>query len=201
MKKFDSIMLKIFLYGLPAFVLFSIFAYCYREGIVERGAGYTGYLNSLAGLIITVWMIPCLYLGLRLMFSASLRDQVIARITFIRERDERESFLTGRATRTTFLTSLAILIFFLFLSCLQVSVYRVPPDQAPEQATDGKTGRVSLGIGFSVLKPSGHDQIKDSQRQYLFDYRGLPISTEAFILMLIAWQIGFYNYSMRRLVR
>jgi hypothetical protein len=45
---------------------------------------------------------------------------------------------------TAFLTSLAFLILLFCLSCFQVSIYRLPP----EKAVDGKTGIVSLGLGF-----------------------------------------------------
>ncbi|HPQ44914.1 MAG TPA: hypothetical protein PKZ42_11890 [Syntrophales bacterium] len=198
MKKFDSTLLKIFLYGLPLFVVLAVFAYCYSEGIVDRDADYARLLNNFAGLIITVWMTLALYLSVRLMVSGQLRDQVIAKITFMRERDEREALLTGKATKATFLTSLAILIFLFSLSCFQVSVYRVPPDKA----VDGKTGMVSLGMGFSLLESDKQKQRTENiQKEYIFDYRGLPISSETIILLLIIWHIGFYNYSMRKLLK
>lgn len=198
MKKLDSMLLKVFLYGLPLVVVLALFAYCYSEGIVDRGAGFFRILNNLAGLIITAWMLLTLDLSVRLMVSGPLRDQVIARITFMRERDEREALLTGKATKAVFLTSLAILIFLFCLSCFHVSVYRVPPDKA----VDGKTGFVSLGLGFSLLESDKQEQRTDAiQKEYIFDYRGLPVSSETVILMLIIWQIVSYNYSMRRLMK
>ncbi len=198
MKKLDSTLLKVFLYGLPLFVLFALFAYGYSEGIVDREVGGMRFLNNFAGLVITAWMTLTLYLCVRLMVSGPLRDQVIARITFLRERDERESLLTGKATKAAFLTSLAILMFLFCLSCFQVSVYRVPPDKA----VNGKTGRISLGIGFSLLESDKQERRADATRkEYLFDYRGLPISSETVILLLILWQIASYNYSMRRLMK
>lgn len=198
MKKFDSTLLKVFLYGLPLVVVFAVFAYCYSEGVVDRSAGYIRFLNNFAGFIITAWMTLTLYLSVRLMVSGPLRDQVITRITFMKERDERESLLTGKATKAAFLTSLAILIFLFCLSCFQVSVYRVPPDKA----VDGKTGFVSLGLGFSLLESDKQERRTDAvQKEYLFDYRGLPVSSETIILLLIIWQIVSYNYSMRRLMK
>jgi hypothetical protein len=198
MKKLDSTLLKVFLYGLPLFVVVAVFAYCYSEGIVDRGVGSMRFLNNFAGFVITAWMTLTLYLSVRLMVSGPLRDQVIARITFMRERDERESLLTGKATKAVFLTSLAILIFLFCLSCFQISVYRVPPDKA----VDGKRGFVSLGLGFSLLESDKQVQRTDAiQKEYIFDYRGLPVSSETIILLLIVWQIVSYNYSMRRLMK
>jgi hypothetical protein len=133
-----------------------------------------------------------------LMVSGPFRDQVLAKLTFIRERDEREAILTGKATRTTFLTSLAILIFLFCLSCFQVSIYRVPP----ERAIDGKTGMVSLGLGFSLLEHPKQEMAKDIlERKDIFSYTGLPVSSTAVILLLILWQVISYNYCMRRLIK
>jgi hypothetical protein len=198
MKRFDSLLLKIFLYGLPAVVVLAAFSYFYSTGIVSHAYVYFRLLNLLAGLVIAGWMTLCLYLSVRLMVSGPFRDRVMAKLTFIRERDEREAILTGKATRTTFLTSLAILIFLFCLSCFQVSIYRVPK----ERAIDGKTGFVSLGLGFSLLEHSKQDRANDKiEKKDMFSYTGLPVSSTAVILLLIIWQILCYNYSMRRLTK
>lgn len=198
MKRFDTVVLKVFLYGLPVGVLLAVFGYCYSQGLLDRNNSFVGLVNALSGLFIAAWMVISLYLCFRLMVSEALRDQVISRITFMRERDEREAILTGRATRTTFLITLAMLIFLFFLSCIQVSVYRVPP----AQAVDGKTGMINLGIGFYLLEQDGKIRSSDVlQRDNLFVYKGLPISSEALLLLLIALQIGSYNDSMRRLMK
>jgi len=197
-KRLDSMLLKVFLYGLPAIIVFAAFSYSYSLGIVNHANIYLKLLNSFAGLIFALWMTLSLYLSVRLMISWPFRDQVIARLTFIRERDEREAILTGKAARTTFLTSLAILIFLFCLSCFQVSIYRLPP----ERAVDGKTGIVSLGLGFNLLEHSKQDRPKEIiEKKDIFSYTGLPVSNTTVILMLIVWQIISYNYSMRRLTK
>ena len=197
MKKLDAIFLKVFLYGLPAVIVFAVFSY-YNQGTLHHNAGYLKYLNGLTGLVFAFWMTLSIYLSVRLMISSSFREKVLAKLTFIRERDEREVILTGRATKATFLTSLAILIFLFFLSCFQVSVYRLPPDKA----VDGKTGIVSLGFGFKLLeKPQQTASVDAMQKKDIFSYTGLPISNTSVILLLILWQIISYNYSMRRLMK
>jgi hypothetical protein len=198
MKRFDSMLLKVFLYGLSVVAVLAIFSYFYSAGVVNHDTGYARFLNSFAGLVFAMWMTLSIYLSVRLMVSEPFRDQVITKITFIRERDEREVILTGKATKTTFLTSLAILIFLFCLSCFQVSIYRVPL----EKAIDGKTGIVSLGLGFNLLEQGKQDRPEDIiQKKNIFSYRGLPISSAAIILLLIIWQIISYNYSMRRLMK
>jgi hypothetical protein len=123
---------------------------------------------------------------------------MLARLTFMRERDEREALLTGRATRTTLMTSLAILIFLFCLSCFQVSFFKLPPETAP----DGKTRGFSLGLKFCLLKDFEARRGDTALRQYdVFSYDGLPVSSSAIILLLIVWQIVSYNCMMRRLTK
>ena len=198
MKRSDSMLLKVFLCGLPVVAVLAVFSYLYSLGVVNHDTGYARFLNGFAGLVFAMWMILSIYLSVRLMVSGPFRDQVITKITFIRERDEREALLTGKATKTTFLTSLAFLILLFCLSCFQVSIYRVPV----EKAIDGKTGIVSLGFGFSLLEHGKQDRPEDTiQRKDIFSYRGLPVSSTTIILILIFWQIISYNYSMRRLMK
>lgn len=198
MKRLDSTLLKVFLYGLPLVYVLAFFSHFYSAGVVNHDVGYARFLNSLSGLVIAMWMTLAIYLSVRLMVSEPFRDQVIARITFIRERDEREALLTGKATKATFLTSLAILIFLFCLSCFQVSFYRVPR----ENAIDGKTGFISLGLIFKLLENGKQEQPEDAiQKEDIFSYTGLPVSNSTIILALIIWQIISYNYSMRRLMK
>jgi hypothetical protein len=198
MKKLDLMLLKIFLCGLPFVAVLAIFSYFYSIEIIKHGNGYMKFLNGFTGLVFAVWMALSILLSLRLIISGPFRNQVIARITFIRERDEREAMMTGKATKTAFLTSLAFLILLFCLSCFQVSFYRVPL----ENAIDGKTGIVTLGLGFNLLEHNKQDQPKDLiQRKYIFSYRGLPISSSTIILIMILWQVISYNYSIRRLMK
>ncbi|MCB2186040.1 MAG: hypothetical protein KQJ78_06455 [Deltaproteobacteria bacterium] len=198
MKRLDPILLKLFLYGIPLVAGFALFSHWYNTGGLTTGSAVAGFLNGLAGLVVATWMTLAIYLSFRLLVSGPFRDQVLARITFIRERDEREAILTGKATKKVFLTSLAFLILLFCLSSFQVSVYRVPL----EHAVDGKTGVISLGLGFSFLEQVQQDHPAAlTKEKDIFTYQGLPLSSAAIVLLLIAWQIVSYNFTMRRLMR
>jgi hypothetical protein len=198
MKRRDAILLKAFLYGVPLVIITAVFCYFYSLGTWGRGAGQLKLLNTLAGLILGLWMLLTICLCVRLLVSGSFRNKVLAKLTFIREGDEREVMLTGKATKATFLTSLAILIFLFCLSCFQVSIYQVPP----ERAVDGKTRMLSLGFGCHLLESSKPTPPHETlQKTDIFTYAGLPVSSTGVILLLIIWQIISYNYSMRRLIK
>lgn len=197
MKKFDSVLLKVFLSGIPAAAGLGLFAYLFSSGGIEHGGIYE-CLNGLAGLVIAVWMILTVFLGVRLVVSGQFRDAVLSRMTFMRERDERESMLAGKAVKTAFLTTLSLMVLLFFLSCIQVSIYRVPP----EQAVGGKTGFVTLGLGFDIIEQGDRAGNENAvRRENIFSCHGLPISNTAVILALIIWQVVSYNLSIRRLMK
>jgi len=198
MKKMDSILLKIFLYGLPLIVLLAIFSYSYNAETSVSAANYVTMIYNFAGIMFATWMLLSIYLGIRLIFSETFREKVLTKLTFIKERDEREVMLTGKAAKKTMLTTLAILILLFCLSCFQVSVYSIPP----EQAIDGKTKVISLDIKFNILASSPNNSSQEIlPKQIILDYSGLPVSCSAVILGLIMWQIIAYNYSMRHLMK
>lgn len=105
------IILRTFLYGLPVLAGIAVFNHFY--GVRA--------LYNMSGFLFAIWMVLSVYLGIRLVVSGDFRDRVLVRLTFIRERDEREVLLTGKATKTALMTSMAVLILLFCLSCFQVS--------------------------------------------------------------------------------
>lgn len=198
MNRLDSILLKVFLYGLPIVLGYAIFAYSYDLETSAQVGGYIQALYDFGGFVFGAWMALSIYLSVRLMASEVFREKVLTKLTFIKERDEREVLLTGKAAKATMLTTIAILIFLFCLSCFQVSIYRV----SAEQAVDGKTGIVSLGLGLGLLEKSKQEKAEEAvQKENIVSYTGLPITSSTVILGLLIWQIISYNYSMRRLMK
>lgn len=196
MKMCDSVLSRVFLYGLPLVMVLGVLCQFYGGGAMSQDAHPLTH-NPVIGLVFAIWMLLSIYLSIRLIASGAFRELALTKLTFMRERDERESMITGKATRITFLTTLAVLVFVFCLSCFQVSVYRVPR----ERAVNGKTGIVTLGVRFDLADHSASSKESDPDVKHLFFYQGLPVSTPAIILFLILWQIVSYNYWVRRLVR
>ena len=196
MKKIDQIVLRVFLYGLPIVIIMAIISSFYdHNSIVSKPYFFQLYYN-FSGLVFGVWMFFSLYLSARLIVSKSFREETLCRLAFFKERDERETFLTGNATRMSYLTSLSILICFLCLSVFQIYVYQEPP----EKAVNSKRGIISLGVSLSLVegdKTMNKHKPSDVDKNY-FSYSGLPVSKTAIILFLIIWQIISYNYWIRR---
>ncbi len=192
MKRSDFILSRTFLYGLPAVICLAVYSAIYEKASLQAAGNVTAnFLHELTGLVLGTWMLLTVYLAVRLLISETFRDEILARITFMKERDEREALLTGKATKTTFLMTLALLFLLLCLSCFQVSLYHLPP----EKAVNGKTGVLTLGTSFKLAQPPV--PMKGVQQEY-FSYTALPVSTTGIILILILWHIFWYNFSMRR---
>lgn len=195
MKRLDNYILTAFLYGLPVAALSAVIARLCDPGANRGTGGLAALMYDLSGAVIGAMMLLAFYLCVRLMVSKAFRETVLARMTLIRERDEREVMLTGKAAKATMLTSLAILIFLFCLSCFQVSVANLPL----EQAVGGHTKLVSFGVGFSLLD-GAHRPAEEAGRQVIA-YTGLPVSSSTVILGMIVWQIAAYNYSMRKMMK
>lgn len=191
MKSIDQSILRVFLFGLPVVIVFALFLTTFDRSQLQ-GEGIIGALNSLGGFVIGSWMTLSLYFSLRLLFSPEFRADVLPKLTFFRERDERELLIAAKATRNTFLATLALLLFMFCLSAFQVAVYRVPA----EQAVAGKTGMLSLGVNVNLTNKNSN--IPTGVTDY-FRYDGLPISNSAIVLFLIVWLLVSYNYFVRQL--
>lgn len=184
MKKWDLVLLKGFLYGLPLVVGYAVFAYSVEWQTVGQDR-WIRTVYDAGGLMLALWMLISVLISVRLVLSTQFREMVLAKLTFIKERDEREAYMTGRAAKDTMLTSMALLIFLFCLSCFQVSLHNLPP----EQAIDGKTRAVSLGVKFELFDPATTKNTNESL---------LPFSSSSLLLGLLVLQVASYNYSMKR---
>ncbi len=193
MKKFDMLVLKFFLYGLPLVVIAVIGDHVFQ---LEQYAAVSYFAQLLYGFIVVLFMLLATSLSIWLLVSESFRQSVLTKLTLIKESDEREVILTGQAAKNTMLTSLAILICLFCFSCFQFSILSMPS----EQAVDGKTNVLKIGFKYQLLEPS-YNQNGDVSGKRIAEFSGLPISSSTIILGIIIWQISSYNFSMKKLMK
>ncbi|HWQ62042.1 MAG TPA: hypothetical protein VN521_07000 [Negativicutes bacterium] len=175
MNRFDTVILKVFLGGIPVVVGLCVLAAANGWGTSPAASSGEQAANSIVGLLCGTWLVISLYLLARLLISGAFREKVLSRLTFIRERDEREAILTGKAAKTTMLTTLAILLVLFFLSCFRISAYNLPP----EEAIGGKTKALTIGIGFSLLEnPPQAAGGEAAPENTIVSYSGLPVSVQ-----------------------
>jgi hypothetical protein len=120
------------------------------------------------------------------------REKTLKRLANLKERDEREEYITGKALRGAYLATLSLLIFLLFMSIFNLNIYKTPESKA----VDGKTGVLSIGLGFKLL-----DEPKvttNSENKMIFETKDIPLSKTAILLILLFWQVASFNLYARR---
>lgn len=143
-----------------------------------------------------VWFVLLVYLIFSLVFWGKFRETILTSLTFSKERDERESFISGRASKATFYSTLSILILLFFLSGLHLHIYRKPK----EEAIDGKRGTITIGYSFSFVNAAKKDLevFDNSKNEKILVIDGIPFTQEALILFLILYHIASYHIFTRK---
>jgi predicted neutral ceramidase superfamily lipid hydrolase len=129
-------------------------------------------------------MISLFYFILALLFNAPFRRVFVSRLAGIRERDEREEYVTGRALRTAFLLMIAFEIIIIILTMLQIDVNPLP---------DGHH-QLIMGIGlvtgthFDILQRSAHAAYSSV----------LPANYCGLVIILLAIQLVLFRIFSRK---
>ena len=120
------------------------------------------------------------------------REKTLKRLANLKDRDEREHYITGKASRAAYLATLSLTILLLFFSIFSLEIYRKPE----AEAFGGKRGTVSISLHLNLLDNS-HDPLTH-QGEVLFESRDFPLSKSAIILLLLGWQLLTFNLAARR---
>lgn len=148
---------------------------------------------ELLGWNLMIWFAVLILFLFLLVLLPSVREKTLRRLANLKERDEREEYITGKASRSAYVATLSLMIFFLFFSMFSFNIYR-----SPEQAAlTGKRHTAAIQVGFSLLdnKPA----INDSQYgEPLFKSKNFSLSTTAILLILISWQLLAFNLAARK---
>src|SRR5688572_13049051 len=128
-------------FALPFVLLTMLWSHFQSEPtILQSGSGFTRVMWEIFSWNLMLWFVLLFVFLLSLIFYPAARESTLKRLANIKERDERESLITGRAARKTYLSTLSLLIFLFFISTLNVDIKRVPE----AQAVNGKTGVVNI---------------------------------------------------------
>jgi len=181
------------LFGLPlVLICMGWGTYQTEREILTQSSFLVRALWELLSWNLIVWFLVLILFLILLVVSVKMREKTLTRLANLKERDEREEFITGKASRAAYISTLSLLIFLLFLSIFSVSIYRVPESQA----INGKRGTVSIGLKFNLLDQRGPEV--GPAGEVLFASSDLPLSKSAILLTLIIWQVGVFSLTARR---
>jgi hypothetical protein len=160
------------------------------EGI--KGNALLTFLWQALGINIMAWFSVLILFLLVLLIAPSVREKTLRRLANLQERDEREEYITGKASRASYIASLSMLLFFLFVSLFSLRITTI----SPEQSINGHRHQVSLRVGYSLLN---RDKIeKKTDENIMFDSENISLSSSSILLILLSWQLLTFNYTARK---
>jgi|GEM_PF-492963 len=196
MNRLNRIIPKYLVLAFPAvLIMFAWGFFQNQQGVLSLNNRLVYAAWTALAFHLMLWLAVFIYFIFLLLLSPSLRDQFLAKLIGIKERDERESQIIGRAGRFSFLFTLALLVFFLFFSTINISVTRLPA----EKAVDGKRHSLSIGMSFLVFDKNACTKNQYSYRDtYTYSTQTFLPSKQIMLLVLIVWHLGTFYYLSRK---
>lgn len=195
MNKFDKYLVTYVKYTSLVFILFMIWAseeFKDLAGLQEANA--SGGWWNVFGAFFIVWVLGIFYIVIKMLFSKSLRNIIMSKMAGIKERDERESLVAGSAAKFSFLSTFAILLFFLLFSTLSFTFAKGPKN------TEGKSGYFSIGLELKLYDSKAVTYEKVAEKN-VYKYNTIPLTTPLILLLIMFWQLGSYHLVARRELR
>lgn len=160
--------------------------------IAESDSGLTTFIWDVLSWNVVMWFGALVILLATILFSSSIRKEIISRIADIKDRDERDVQITANAAKNSFIASLAFMIVLLFLSVFSLSMSPIPP----AQQYDGKTKQVHISMNFRLFDENpGKSDLSNTGG---FNSRDFSPSASACLLALITWQLLSFRLSARK---
>jgi len=158
--------------------------------IRTTGSLLTRALWETMSWVLIIWFLSLFVFMILLVFRKETQESTIKYLAGIKERDEREEAIMGMAARRSFIATTGLLIFLLFLSCVTVSIARLP-----DEAIDGRKNSLSLGFQF---KATDYRSSTSGDGNVMYDHRDLPLSKTGVILLVLIWQVSAFRIKARR---
>ncbi len=192
MKKVFRWVQNYLVYASPFVVVTMIWSHFRSGGESPLQSVVSKFLWNVFSWNLMLWFVVLILFFFMLVFWPFAREQTLKRVANIKDRDEREELISGKAAKTSYISTLSILILFLFLSIFQLEVKRLPPDQA----IDGKTGTVSIGMGFEFFETAKIEG--EGADSPFFEMKEFPLSKPAILLLILIGHVGVFNLCIRK---
>lgn len=159
-------------------------------------AGDVGFITKISWEVLSwnlmIWFGVLIAFLIALVVWPPAREKTLKRLANLKERDEREQYITGKASRTAYISTLSLLVLLLFFSIFSLNVKRLPE----AEAVNGKKGSISIGLGFNLLDKPKFETSADGR--VVFESKDIPLSKTAILLILLVWQIAAFNITARK---
>lgn len=144
---------------------------------------------------LMLWFCVLILFLISLIVLPSVREKILCSLANIKERDEREEYITGKAARSAYISNLGLLIFLLFFSIFSVNINYSPENPVGKQKT------LQIGLGFSLFENKSEAKNTDKniiQNKTILDSTHYSLSKTSILLILLAWQVISFNLAARK---
>lgn len=135
--------------------------------------------STVFGFLLLLWLVSLVVFLLKLLISENYRSDCFVRLAGIKERDERDELIVGKAAKSSFLLTLSVLLILFF-----VSTWRFGAQPAEDKTVH------SLTIGH--LNLSELSSVTDNVSGKVLS--PIPASKTAVLLLIIFIQVGSFRY-------
>lgn len=194
MNLFKKIVIGFVFYTFPLAIVGFLFIGLYENSIIPHIKPYITGLYAITLVHAVFWTLIVLLLTIAMFFSKRLRNDVLSKLSGMKERDEREVQIVGKALKSTYLSTMTILLFLLIISLFNIYIEKKSVDSVePGQLRNS----VSIHLGFDIIDHHAFIREKEGYEEY-FEINDLPISSSTLIIILMLWQIFSYLHVTRR---
>lgn len=145
--------------------------------------------SAVMDVVAMLWVLALFYLGVAFAVSRRFRAELVARLSGLRERDEREVIVTGQAARSTFLFSTALLLGALLLSVFSATL--------KTGGTERGSFQIGLGASFELSDYVDVADTPDGGTKVSVDF--LPRSIAPLALVFLAINLAIFRHHTREL--
>lgn len=186
MNKFIQIIHRYLIIGLP-FVIGCILWQTIQPEIADKQSShFSQILWNVLGINLMLWFAILALLLLLLIIVPQVREKTLRWIANIKERDEREEYITGKAARAAYISTLSLIIFFFAVSVVSLNIERIGSESKKHLAVS-----ISIDIG---KKP----ETTSTNNELLFQSRNLSLPTSTILFILLCWQLLVFNFAARK---
>jgi hypothetical protein len=155
----------------------------------------TGTLRAILSINVMVWMSALIVFLIMLVILPAVREKTLRRLANIKDRDEREEYITGKAARDSYIATLSLMIFLFFMSIFTLQLRPITENQGIK----GKPHwALEMNIGFQFVDKAASNDIVTMKSKPVFSTENITPSKPAMILILMCWQLLIFNLSARK---
>ena len=193
MNKLSRYIQNYLVYGFLPVVGLIIWSVFLNHNVAESNL-FLWILHEALSYNTMIWFVAFMLFMVSMVIVPNVREKALRRLANLQEKDEREEYITGKAARSSYIATLSLTLFFLFFSMFNFN-YSTLEKTSPEKPGHS----VTIGFGYRLFAETVSDKQTVKGVSPIFDSTTYALSGSTLLLILLAWQLIFFNLSARKL--